>query len=134
MTSVVFHGVNTTGKCEPMTMLAARDVPLAGFVVTDIWLSSLIRVIAVKPSGRGQRPLQAEIWFAGQLEFRDESGKVHDLDAGGAWELLISLFELRHQVIESAFADEGSQVLICFELGQVLTAGPQSQSMHPTRS
>ncbi len=110
-----------------MALSTTWDVPLAGFVVTDIWFSGHIRVIASKPSGGGGNPLQAKIWFGGPLTFRDESGRVHDLDAGGAWEFLIALFELRHQVIESAVADEASQIQICFELGQFLAAETHPQ-------
>jgi Family of unknown function (DUF6188) len=110
-----------------MALLATSEVPLAGFVVTDIWFSGRIRLIAAKPSSRGGNPLQVKIWFGGPLTFRGESGRVHDLDAGGAWEFLIALFELRHQVIESAVADEASRIQICFELGQILAAETQPQ-------
>ena len=65
------------------------------------------------------------MWFGGPLSFRDESGRVHDLDAGGAWEFSIARFELRHQVIELVTTDEASYLDVRCELGQVLAPGTQ---------
>ena len=67
------------------------------------------------------------MWFRGPLTFRDETGRIHDLDARDPWEFLISLFELRHQVIESVVVDEAGQIQICFELGQILAAETHPQ-------
>lgn len=110
-----------------MTSATACDVPLAGFVVTDIWFSGHIRILACRPNAAGGPPLEIQLWFRGPLTFRDETGRIHDLDARDPWEFLISLFELRHQVIESAMVDESGRIQICFELGQALAAEAHAQ-------
>ncbi len=117
-----------TGQNGCVTPSKTWDLPLAGFAVTDIWFSGRIGVVAYKTRRKGDRNApKATVWFGGPFSLRDRNGVVHDLDAGADWTSLTALFELRHQFIESATADDSSSIEVYFELGYRLTAGPVPQ-------
>lgn len=104
------------------------DLPLAGFVVNDVWFSGRIGVVAYKTRRKGDwNAPRATLWFGGPFTFHDRSGQIHNLDAEAAWESLTVLFELRYQYIEAAVADDTSRIEVRFDRGDILGAGPHPQ-------
>jgi hypothetical protein len=100
------------------------QIPLAGFVVTDVWFSGRIGIVAYKAPRKGDDSApSARLWFGRPFTFRDGRGEIHNLDAGDPWKSLVPLFELRHQFIESAVVDDSSQIEVRFETGLILAAG-----------
>lgn len=116
------------GQNGRVTLPKTWELPLAGFVVNDIWFSGRIGIVTYKSRGKGDwNAPNAKLWFGGPFTFQDGLGQVHDLDAGDPWESLTPLFELRHQFIERAVANDSSQIEVRFERGLVLAAGPSPQ-------
>jgi hypothetical protein len=110
-----------------MTLSGTRDLPLQGSFSPTSGSAVDSKSSPASQTVRAGVPCKAKIWLGGPLTFRDESGRFHDLDARGVWEFLIALSDLRHQVIESAAADETNQTQICFELCEVVAARTHPQ-------
>ena len=111
-----------------MTSPKTWDLPLAGFLVTDVWFSGRIGVVAYETRRKGDwNAPRATLWFGGPFTFQDRDGRTHNLDAGDPWDSLTPLFGLRYEYIESAEANDSSQINVRFGRGVLLSAGPTPQ-------
>jgi hypothetical protein len=65
-------------------------IPMAGYELSDIWLSAQTYLILYGPEAD-----RVQFRFGGDAELLDADGSSISLDGGGAWEALLPLFRLR---------------------------------------
>ncbi|WP_354700815.1 hypothetical protein DSM112329_01104 [Paraconexibacter sp. AEG42_29] len=90
-------------------------------------------VLTVQFSGRTSLTVYADggatctVAFGGEFDFRDRSGRLHELDAdAGSWAPLQRLLELRHDLVQSLQVSHGGDVQIRFSSGAGVSARPDA--------
>ncbi len=104
---------------------AGWAAPLAGFDVIEVNFSGAIYVTAYGKRAEDEKQAPSTtITLGGAFGLVDRSGVDHRLSAEDPWETLTPLFSLRHDTIESAIADRNGWLVVKFDSGATLEAGP----------
>lgn len=96
------------------------DLPLNGFEVLLVTFAYPIDLVAYADGGAS-----ATIRFEGAFELVQQDGTRISLDAASnSWEELSPVLSLRHDRLRSLRADESARLVVAFESGRVIEAGP----------
>jgi Family of unknown function (DUF6188) len=95
------------------------DLPIRGFVVLHVTFAFRLDIVAY-----GDEGATATIILAGRFEFTHDGQRVSLDAAGQPWEALTPVLGLRHDPVSSAQASEDGQLIVDFESGSRIEAGP----------
>jgi hypothetical protein len=101
------------------------ELPVLGFEVTEIDFGGRIEIHAHGKRAEDERYAPTtKLAIGGALTYIESDGTTHSLSAEEPWDTLTSLFKLRHRLIESASADNKSNIAFHFDDGSQLLSGP----------
>ena len=107
---------------------AGWEAPVEGFNVNGVNFSGAIYITAYgqRAEDETQAP-STTITLGGAFSLVDRSGVDHHLSAEDPWDTLTPLFSLRHDSIQSAIADRIGWLVVKFDSGVTLEAGPDGR-------
>lgn len=104
------------------------ELPVSGFEVTEIDFGGRIAIHAHGKRAEGERYAPTmKLAIGATFTYVESDGTTHQLNAEESWDTLTSLFKLRHRLVDSASADNESNIEFRFDDGSQLLAGPDQR-------